>query len=97
MWRIALTRSFVLLSDEEANRMRLAFSAAWKYLQSSESVSEPGLREKLACKIIELARDVSPDVDVLRDAALRSLGHIYDGSHCRLAQRPTASPHHVGK
>jgi hypothetical protein len=63
--------------------MRLAFSAAWKYLQSSESVSEPGLREKLACKIIELARDVSPDVDVLRDAALRSLGRMYDGSHCR--------------
>lgn len=71
-----MTRSFRPFSDDEATRMRLAFSAAWEWLQRSECEPAFDLREKLACKIIEVVRQARPEVNELRNEALRSLGYM---------------------
>lgn len=69
--------------------MRLAFSAAWEWLQRSGRAPAFDLREKLACKIIELVRQVSPDVNELRNEALRSLGYMSEPNNRR---RPPVDP-----
>jgi hypothetical protein len=63
--------------------MRLAFSAAWEWLQRSECELAFDLREKLACKIIEVVRQARPEVNELRNEALRSLGYMSENNNRR--------------
>jgi hypothetical protein len=67
-----------LYTDEEARLMGLAFNAAWDQLVVSGSIhAQPyraeRTRELLALKIIELLRRGAPNLQRLRDEALREL------------------------
>ena len=75
------TRMPELFEDAETTRMGEAFQAAWEYIEESGcSLANPGrqeeTRERLASAIIFLVRQVKPEIEALRDAALERLGFV---------------------
>jgi hypothetical protein len=77
-------------TDEETALMRLAFEAAWKRLsEAGGELLEPSrvqeIRDLLGLKIIDLVRQVPPDVGHLSDEGLRHLGFVSVGVACHRA------------
>lgn len=90
-----MASKFQLYTDDEAALMGRAFDAAWQRLtESTSDVLEPSrvneTRELLGLKIIELIRQVPPDVDHLRDEALRQLGFVHTGTEYRASPQSEA-------